>query len=147
MDTAFKYIEKTALVTETEYPYTAKNGKCKSLSGLKAPGTVSNYQDVQHNSVDQLKKALTKGPVSIAIEADKAVFQQYTGGVISGSRCGKQLDHGVLAVGYGTDPKFGPYFKVKNSWGASWGDNGYVKIAATSSNVCGILSSPSYPSA
>ena len=68
----------------------------------------------------------------------------YTGGVITSSQCGQQLDHGVLAVGYGTENGT-DYFLVKNSWGASWGVNGYVKIGATDSNTCGILSSASYP--
>ena len=81
--------------------------------------------------------------MSVAIEADQMAFQSYTSGVIT-SGCGQQLDHGVLAVGYGT-LNGTPYFLVKNSWGPSWGDNGYVRIGATSDNVCGILSAASYP--
>jgi cathepsin L len=74
--------------------------------------------------------------VSVAIEADKISFQQYQSGVITGNECGDQLDHGVLAVGYGSiDGE--EYFLVKNSWGESWGDQGYVKIGTN--NVCGIL--------
>ncbi len=64
---------------------------------------MKSYSDVTSKSSDQLKAALNKGPVSVAIEADKAVFQQYTGGIISGSDCGTSLDHGVLAVGYGSE--------------------------------------------
>jgi len=94
-------------------------------------------------SSTQLKAALAKGPVSVAIEADKIAFQGYTGGVITGSACGTQLDHGVLAVGYGTENGT-EYFLVKNSWGASWGVDGYVKIGVEG-NVCGITSQPSYP--
>merc|ERR1711937_812816 len=78
----------------------------------------------------------------IAIEADRMAFQGYTGGVITGTSCGTQLDHGVLAVGYGTE-NGEDYFLVKNSWGASWGENGYVKIGQA--NVCGITQQPSYP--
>ena len=83
------------------------------------------------------------GPVSVAIEADQSIFQLYTSGVITSSTCGTNLDHGVLAVGYGNDATAGEYFLVKNSWGTGWGENGYVKIGAN--NVCGILSMPSMP--
>ena len=67
----------------------------------------------------------------------------YSGGIVDTAACGTKLDHGVLAVGYGTDPK--PYYLVKNSWGPSWGAEGYLKISAGSDNICGILSQPSYP--
>jgi C1A family cysteine protease len=99
---------------------------------------VKSYSDVTSKSPDQLKAALNKGPVSVAIEADKAVFQQYTGGIISGSDCGTSLDHGVLAVGYGSE-NGQEYFIVKNSWGSNWGDNGFVKLAIEDgAGVCGI---------
>jgi len=87
--------------------------------------------------------AIAKAPVSIAVEADQASFQSYTSGVVT-SGCGQQLDHGVLAVGYGTLAGQ-DFFLVKNSWGAGWGDAGYLRISRSSSNVCGILSSASYP--
>ena len=82
------------------------------------------------------------GPTSIAIEADKATFQQYKTGVITSAACGTTLDHAVLAVGYGTE-NGQDYFLVKNSWGAAWGDQGYVKLG--SNNACGLLGSPSRP--
>lgn len=91
-----------------------------------------------------MKAALANGPVSVAIEADKSVFQSYRSGVITSRSCGKKLDHGVLAVGYGgSEEDGGEYFLVKNSWGASWGDEGYVKIGTN--DICGILDQPSYP--
>merc|ERR1719345_516414 len=72
-------------------------------------------------------EAVAKGPVSVAIEADKSVFQLYKSGVLT-QTCGSQLDHGVLVVGYGTlDGQ--DYWKVKNSWGASWGQDGFILLA------------------
>jgi cathepsin L len=142
MDNAFKYIEGKPLELESNYPYTARDGSCKYVSS-KGVGKVRSYTDVRTGSPSQLKAAITKAPVSVAIEADQQAFQGYTSGVIT-SGCGQQLDHGVLAVGYGT---LGgqEFFLVKNSWGSSWGDQGYVRISTSSSNVCGILSAASYP--
>jgi len=72
MDYAFEYVEKTPLDTEEQYPYKAKKSKCHMKEG--GVGTVSSYKDVQSRSAEQLKAAVAKGPVSIAVEADKAVF-------------------------------------------------------------------------
>ena len=149
MDLAFEYAETNPIMTEADWPYAAK----KELLGCtlhykKDKGVVSvkSYRDVTPNDPSQLKAALAQGPVSVAIEADKAAFQQYTGGVITGTACGDQLDHGVLAVGWGTDATAGDYFIVKNSWSAAWGDQGYVKIgAAAGTGVCGINQMASIP--
>lgn len=87
--------------------------------------------------------ALEHQPVSVAIEADQRAFQNYHSGVLT-EGCGTKLDHGVLAVGYGTENGT-PYFLVKNSWGPTWGDKGYIKIGQN--NVCGILSQPVFANA
>lgn len=141
MDNAFKYIETNPLELESDYPYTAKDGSCNYVSS-KGIGKVKSFKDVsQDTSGSQLKAAIAKGPVSVAIEADQLVFQFYQKGVITHG-CGSNLDHGVLAVGYGTEDGT-DYILVKNSWGASWGDQGYVKIAP---GQCGVTLSASYPS-
>jgi C1A family cysteine protease len=87
-------------------------------------------------------------PVAIAIEADTKYFQSYSGGVLTSTTCGTTLDHGVLIVGYGEEENGQQYWLVKNSWGTTWGDDGYVKIARTESTsdggICGIAMQPSF---
>jgi len=154
MDFAFEFAEKHALCSEESFPYHAKDETCpaslESTCDVCIPkGSVTGFQDVQSNDVDAMKEALSQGPVSVAIEADQQVFQFYHTGVVTSADCGTQLDHGVLAVGYGTEADGTDYWLVKNSWGATWGQEGYVKIAralsASGSSECGILSQPSFP--
>jgi len=141
MDWAFEYIETNPLMLEKSYPYTGKDGSC-SYNIKDGVGKVKSFKDVSPDSTGkQLMAAVAKGPVSVAIEADQSAFQFYHSGVIT-KGCGNRLDHGVLAVGYGEE-NGQEYFLVKNSWGASWGDKGYVKIAP---NQCGITHQPSFPS-
>jgi cathepsin L len=142
MDGAFQYAETHPLMSEHDYAYTARNGNCK-YDKSKGEGTCSGYHDVQRNSASALRAAIEKSPVSIAIEADKRVFQLYKSGVLSGSACGTNLDHGVVAVGFGNSGGEN-YAIVRNSWGGSWGNKGYVWIA-TDNDTCGILRQPSYP--
>merc|ERR1712100_625906 len=138
MELAFNFEKTTTVATESSYPYTATDGSCKSSYTTAIPqGGITGYKSVGQ-STNSLKSAIQTGPVSVAIEADQFAFQLYSGGVLS-SGCGTNLDHGVLAVGYDDTS-----FKVKNSWGASWGNGGYVQISQ-SGNTCGIHSDASYP--
>lgn len=150
MDNAFKFVEKNGVAAEAAYPYTSGTGirgLCDTAKEKAAVVTVTGFKDVPSGDEDALKTAVAQQPVSIAIEADKSVFQLYKSGVLDSPMCGKKLDHGVLAVGYGTAKTFlghKDYWLVKNSWGPTWGAQGYIKIAR-GKNMCGIATQPSYP--
>jgi xylem cysteine proteinase len=150
MDLAFQYAETNPIMPDSDWGYEAFTVPFSCyLRYRKADGivTVSTYVDVPREQPEQLKAALQVGPVSVAIEADRAPFHQYTGGVISGPECGVQLDHGVLAVGWGTDATAGDYIIVKNSWGPTWGEKGFIRLASASgAGTCGINTSASQPS-
>jgi len=136
MESAFDWAKSQNIATEGSYSYTARDGTCKSSFTTGIPsGGVTGYHSAK--SASALTSALQNGPVSVAIQADQSVFQQYTGGVIT-SGCGTNLDHGVLAVGVNSDGSI----KVKNSWGSSWGVSGYVNIATSQ---CGIATDGSQP--
>lgn len=145
MDGAFQYAIKNGMCSEDSYTYQASNGQCQNCDRIVS---ISDCNDVPPNNQMALKEAVSIGPVSIAIEADTRTFQLYKGGVISSDACGTNLDHGVLIVGYGTENET-PYWLVKNSWGTSWGENGFVKIERSDSEndagVCGIAMQPSFP--
>jgi len=146
MDYAFEYIiANNGLCSEEAYPYTATTGTCKS-SSCSSVSTITSYQDVAQDSESGLQAAVAQQPVSVAIEADQNGFQFYSSGVFTGT-CGTSLDHGVLAVGYGTESGQ-DYWKVKNSWGTSWGMQGYILMGRGLQQPygqCGIAMEPSYP--
>jgi len=151
MDYAFDYvIANGGIGSEESYKYTARDGACKRVDSVSK---ISSYKDVAENDDAALLAAVNLGPVAVAIEADQSIFQFYHAGVLSdGDSCGYNLDHGVLAVGYDTDSASGKdYWRVKNSWGASWGDKGFIKLARAggdskdSRGVCGINMAASYP--
>jgi len=146
MEGAFKYVIEHGQCELSAYSYTAKDGTCKKCTAV---AHITSCSDVKPNDQISLKGAVAQQPVAIAIEADTRYFQSYSGGVLTSSSCGTNLDHGVLIVGYGTE-NGQDYWLVKNSWGTSWGEKGYVKIARSSSTndpgVCGIAMDPSFPS-
>lgn len=148
MDYAFQYIiDNKGITTEDAYPYTATGPNTCQASGKPVAATLSGFKDVTPNSEVALETAIVQQPVSVAVEADQSVFQFYSGGVMD-SACGTQLDHGVLAVGYGVDGGK-EYYKVKNSWGADWGEKGYIRLGRGAkfnpSGQCGIQMVASYP--
>lgn len=154
MDNAFDFVASNGgLCQESDYPYTAIDGTCRTTCKDVSGTTVTKHTDVEQTE-EALMSAITQQPVSVAIEADQRGFQFYSSGVFSGS-CGTKLDHGVLAVGFGSQIQIvnkttvaQPYWIVKNSWGKSWGSNGYINLERGKNQTggqCGILMSASYP--
>jgi hypothetical protein len=108
--------------------------------------SIDGHQMVPAGSEDALAKAVAHQPVSVAIDAGGQAFQFYSEGVFTGD-CGTDLDHGVAAVGYGVSDDGTAYWIVKNSWGPSWGEGGYIRMQRGAGNggLCGIAMEASFP--
>ena len=148
MAAAFKYLEKHGSISEADYPYTAGNGQkgiCQE-SGKDIAANVSGYVPLPHGNEGKLKEAVgTVGPCSVAIDSNHKSFQLYSGGVYYESACRPDyLTHALLAIGYG-NYQGSDYWLVKNSWGTSWGMDGYIRMSRNKNNNCGIASEAGYP--
>merc|ERR1711928_61161 len=130
--------------TESSYPYEGRDASCRYSSAYRG-ATCTGYVSIRRNDENDLLNAVgSVGPVSVSLYASTQGFQFYSSGVYVDSSCPKTINHAVLAVGYGTDAYYGPYWIIKNSWGTGWGDAGYIKMARGESQ-CGIASQACYP--
>jgi len=147
MDQAFQYvITNQGIDTEASYPYTATGPNACQFNKANVAATMSAFHDVPSGSESSLLTAVYKTPTSVAIDASQQSFQFYSGGVYNEPACSStQLDHGVLAVGFGMYQSTTAYWLVKNSWGTSWGLNGYIMMSRNLNNQCGIATAASYP--
>jgi len=127
-------------MAENSYSYTGKDGSCRydnRGTGIKA----SSYKMATAQNIDAIKSALNQQPVSVLVEADRSAFQSYRSGILDSTSCGTNLDHAVGMVGYGTSGGVG-YWIMRNSWGSTWGDKGYMKLKIVSgAGICGIQQS------
>jgi len=150
MQDAFEYIiHEGGLCSEDEYPYKGVDGTCKSSSCGTKYDAIKSYNDVVKDNEADLETAVVSQPQSVAVEADQSTFQFYSKGTIMTGNCGTATDHGVLIVGYGVSGDQ-EYWKVKNSWGTTWGDAGYCLICKDcnkngAKGECGINTDPSHP--
>jgi cathepsin L len=146
MDDAFQYIiSNNGIDTEASYPYTAEDGTC-SYNAANSGATIKGYTDVNSGDEGDLQTKVASTPTSVAIDASHSSFQFYSSGVYNEPDCStSQLDHGVLAVGYGADSSNTPYWIVKNSWGTDWGQQGYIWMSRNLNNQCGIATAASIP--
>ncbi|CAL8134903.1 unnamed protein product [Prunus armeniaca] len=146
MEKAFSFIKDNGLSTEKDYPYKGSDGICDEDSLKNRAVNISGYESIPANSEKSLQAAVAHQPVSVAVDAAGYAFQLYSSGIFTG-QCGKNLNHGVTAVGYGEDSGK-KYWIVKNSWGPDWGESGYIRMTRDSvdkKGTCGIAMQASYP--
>jgi cathepsin L len=118
------YLSRVGVCSESSYTYTARGGSCRasSCSNAISKGVVIGHSNVGKSS-SSLKSTLSRQPVSVTVNAGQLQF--YANGVVT-HPCSGQINHAVIAVGYGTDGV--DYFKIRNSWGTGWGESGYIRI-------------------
>lgn len=147
MDYAYKFvISNHGIDTEDDYPYRGRSGSCRKDKLKRNAVTIDGYIDVPPSDEGRLLQAVAVQPVSVGICGSERAFQLYSKGIFSGP-CSTSLDHAVLIVGYGSE-KGVDYWIVKNSWGRSWGMDGYMYMQRNNGNaegVCGINMLASYP--
>ncbi|XP_054462445.1 cathepsin S-like [Anoplopoma fimbria] len=145
MSNAFQYVIKNqGIDSEADYPYVGMRGRCKYNKQQRA-ANCSGYAFLPEGNEFALRDALASiGPISVAIDASRPKFAFYRHGVYRDHTCTHNVNHGVLAVGYGTE-RLHDYWLIKNSWGENYGDEGYIKMARNRHNQCGIALYACFP--
>jgi len=146
MTQAMDYIiSNKGVDTEASYPYTAQSSTTCNYQVANKGSSETAYTNVASGDEGALQTSVHKGPTSVAIDASHSSFQFYSSGVYNEPACSSsQLDHGVLAIGWGTDSG-SAYWLVKNSWGTDWGMSGYIEMSRNANNQCGIATMATLP--
>ncbi|ESQ33966.1 hypothetical protein EUTSA_v10009660mg [Eutrema salsugineum] len=147
MSDAFDYIiQNRGIASEQAYPYQATERRCQF--NARPAASIRGFQTVPTNNERALLEAVSRQPVSVSIDADGPGFMHYSGGVYDEPYCGTSVNHAVTFVGYGTSPEGIKYWLAKNSWGESWGENGYIRIRRDvewPQGMCGVAQYAFYP--
>jgi len=143
MTNSFEYIIKAGgSETAEDYPYTALDGTC-NFNIQKVRAKFSSYKEITAGDEQAFTEALAIVPVATAIDASDNGFQFYQSGIYDSTTCTSQPCHGIGVVGYGINSQ-GEYYILKNTWGTSWGMNGYMLLARNKGNMCGVASYGTY---
>lgn len=145
----YKYFTYNQPMSETEYPYKAVDGTCKyDADAAYNVNTASAdwYVTVPFDEVDQMKAAIALKPLNVSIQGSSTVFRAYSSGVFNDSTCGNQHNHATNVVGMGITTDGIEYWVMRNSWGASWGEGGYMRMEIVEGDgQCGVQMWPIYP--
>lgn len=148
MKTVYEFIKNKGhgINAASSYRYKGRGNYNCAYNPSRNVGTIQDYVEVETGNETLLMQALAHvGPLAIAVDASSDAFQNYQSGVFDDISCTREINHAVVLVGYGTDPVGGDYWLVKNSWGVSYGEAGYIRIARNRDNLCGIADEISYP--
>ena len=146
---ANEYLLTTGLELEIDYPYTAKDGECKKK--LNEQVRLESYTNCTENSGASLAEGIDQGAVSVSVDAGSMGWMYYHTGILDEIECGitTEVDHAITALGYVFDDESAayPYWILENSWGADWGENGYIRLEAKENGrgACGINWQNYYP--
>ncbi|KAK8481734.1 hypothetical protein V6N13_121508 [Hibiscus sabdariffa] len=149
MTNAFEYINQNQGISREEsYPYEAEQGTCDMEKQMNKAATITGYETVPENDEEALLKAVANQPVSVGIDGSGRDFKFFQGGGVFTGECGDDQNHAVTIVGYGRSEEGLDYWLIKNSWGESWGEKGFMRIqrgANAAGGLCGIAMHASYP--
>ncbi|KAK4883584.1 hypothetical protein RN001_006903 [Aquatica leii] len=149
LEPAYDFVKDKGIVSDPSYPYTAETGEACQRQMEKVIANITGYVTVDEGNDEALKEALVKnGPIAVGLDAEAESFQFYGGGIYYESKCRNDIEHinhAVLLIGYGEETNGDKYWLIKNSYGTTWGENGYGKIARNVTNHCGISTYAIFP--